>query len=244
MSSGHSPVEQFAIKNIFEINLFGLDLSFTNSAAAMGLALGVITLIMHLGTRRAAAVPGYFQIIAEGFYNFIGKLVSSNIHSTHQQRKYIPLVFSIFTFIMFCNLIGLIPYSFTPTSHLAVTLGLSSIVFVCVVLIGIAKNGFGFFGVFIPAGTPWWLKPAMLVIEFFSYLIRPITLAVRLSANMIAGHTVLKVIAGFVLAMKVFGILPILFTSALIGFEVFVALLQAYIFTLLSCIYISEAISH
>ena len=240
MSEGHSPVEQFAITKIFDINIFGMDLSFTNSALAMTIALSIVSVIMYLGTRKTDIKPRNMQCIVEGLYLTVTRIMKNNISDCHSDKHYTPIIFSIFTFILFCNLFGLLPYAFTPTSHVAVTLSLSTIVVVIVFTIGIIKNGLKFFHSFVPEGTPWWLAPAMLVIEFFAYLIRPLTLAVRLAANMIAGHTVLKVVAGFVLGMHYFGVVPISFIAVLTAFEIFIACLQAYIFTFLSALFIAS----
>jgi F-type H+-transporting ATPase subunit a len=159
-------------------------------------------------------------------------------------RKFVPLIFTLFMFILTCNLFGMIPYGFTVTSHISITFALAMMVFLLVTLVGIYLHGFHFFSLFLPAGTPWWLAPLMVVIELFAYLARPVSLSLRLAANMVAGHVLLKVIAGFVVSMAIYlKILPIPFLVILIGFELFVAVLQAYIFTILSCVYLSDALN-
>jgi F-type H+-transporting ATPase subunit a len=159
-------------------------------------------------------------------------------------KKFVPLMFTLFMFILTCNLFGMIPYSFTVTSHISITFALAMMVFLLVTLLGFYLHGFHFFSLFLPAGTPWWLAPLMVVIELFAYLARPVSLSLRLAANMVAGHVLLKVVAGFVVSMAIYlKFLPIPFIVVLIGFEIFVAILQAYIFTILSCVYLNDAIN-
>jgi len=220
----------------------GLNVSLTNSSLMALIILGCVGLFFVLSTRKKSLVPSRCQLICEGFYNFVSKMLDDNI--PHSNMKFAPIVFSLFVFIIFCNLFGMIPYSFTVTSHLAVTMVFASVVFFTVVGIGVAKNGLAYFAHFAPKGIPAVIVPLMFVIEFFSFLVRPFTLSVRLAANMTAGHTVLKVIAGFVAPMALFGFVPLLFLSVLTAFEIFIALLQAYIFSLLTCLYINEAYSH
>lgn len=244
MAGASSPMDQFKITKIFDINIFGLDLSITNSAIMMLVIVGVIIGFLTVLTNTLTLIPGKKQVIAEAFFNFICGMMKNNI-SHKSALKFFPLVFSVFMFILFANALGVIPYTFTITSHISVTFCIALIVFLTTVIVGIKSKGLkGYFSHFIPEGIPIFLAPLMFVIEFFTYLIRPITLAVRLAANMIAGHTILKVIAGFVSGMAFFGFVPVIFISALIGFEFFVAGLQAYIFTMLTCIYINEAVSH
>jgi F-type H+-transporting ATPase subunit a len=159
-------------------------------------------------------------------------------------KKFVPLIFTLFMFILTCNVFGMIPYGFTVTSHISITFALAMMVFLLVTLFGIYLHGFHFFSLFLPAGTPWWLAPLMVVIELFAYLARPVSLSLRLAANMVAGHVLLKVMAGFVVSMAIYlKILPIPFIVVLIGFELFVAALQAYIFTILSCVYLNDALN-
>ena len=160
----------------------------------------------------------------------------------NEGNKFFQLVFSLFIFIFMCNFLGMTPYSFTSTSQVAVTLSLAMICFITVTIFAIVRNGFGgFFHMFLPSGVPMWMAPVIFLIEFFSFLIRPITLSVRLFANMVAGHVLLKVVAGFVISLGIiFGVFPFLFSTIMIGFELFVAALQAYIFTILICAYLGE----
>ena len=241
----HDPMHQFEIHKLdgFEFNLFGLDISVTNATLTMlGITASLIVALSLLVTK-LSVIPGKRQSTAEVMYNFIKSLVSNNIPAGG--AKFTPLIFSLFFFIFTANAFGLLPYSFTITSHIAVTAALACIIFLMNLAIGIYKNGpIGFFANLVPSGVPKAFAPLMLVIEFFAYLARPVTLAVRLAVNMVAGHTMMKVIAGFVASMGAFGLIPVLFNSALVGFEFFVAGLQAYIFSMLACIYINDALSH
>lgn len=238
-----NPMEQFKIKTILNLKLFGFDVSLTNSSLMMLAITFSLIIFLTLLTRNLALIPNKGQIIAEGFYNFISGMIKGNI-SDISGLKFFPFVFSLFMFILFANALGIVPYSFTITSHISVTFGIAICVFCVMVIVGIYRKGFkGYFLSFIPEGIPAFLIPLIFIIEFFTYLIRPFTLAIRLAANMIAGHTILKVIAGFVAGMGIFGIVPILFISILTGFEFFVAGLQAYIFSMLTCIYLNEAMN-
>ncbi len=243
--NSHDPMHQFEIHKLegFEFNLLGFDISITNATLTM---LGITTLLivgLSLLVSKLSVIPNKRQSTAEVMYNFIKSLVSNNIPSGG--TKFTPLVFSLFFFIFAANAFGLLPYSFTITSHIAVTAALACIIFLMNLSIGIYKNGpIGFFANLVPSGVPKAFAPLMLVIEFFAYLARPVTLAVRLAVNMVAGHTMMKVIAAFVASMGAFGLIPVLFNSALVGFEFFVAGLQAYIFSMLACIYINDALSH
>lgn len=236
-----SPLEQFVIKPIVPLSIGGYDVSFTQSSLWMGIAVITATLLMTLSMRGKAIVPGRWQNISEMFYEFVGGMVHDNLG--HEGRKYFPLVFSIFMIVLMGNLLGLIPYSFTFTSHIIVTGTLALGVFVLATLIGIFTHGLHFFSLFLPKGLPWILAPLIVVIEIISYLSRPISLSVRLFANMVAGHTMLKVFAGFSVMMgAVFGILPMMVNIALIGLEVMIAFIQAYVFAVLTCIYLKEAL--
>jgi F-type H+-transporting ATPase subunit a len=195
---------------------------------------------MVLAVRPRAGVPGRWQLLAELSYQFIARMVSDNIGK--EGRAYFPLIFSIFMFVLFGNLIGMIPYSFTFTSHIAVTLTMSIVIFLMVTIIAFIKHGFKFFSFFLPAGVPIILSPLMIAIEVISYFTRPFSISVRLFANMMAGHTLLKVIGGFVIPLGIFGVVPIAGLVAVIGLEFLIAFLQAYIFTILTCIYINDAI--
>jgi F-type H+-transporting ATPase subunit a len=238
-----SPLDQFKLKTVVEIKPFGIDLSITNSTVMMFGIVAFLILFLTFLVRKLDVKPSKSQVVAEGFFNFITGMISSNVSYQAKMRLF-PLVFSIFMFILFSNAFGVIPYTFTITSHISITLAVAMIVFVIMVVVGIKRKGIGgYFHSFVPSGVPLAIAPLIFVIEFITYLIRPFTLALRLAANMIAGHTMLKVIAGFVGAMGFFGVVPILFIAILTGFEFFVACLQAYIFSMLTCIYLNEALA-
>jgi F-type H+-transporting ATPase subunit a len=238
----HSPLDQFKIKEIANIELFGHEIILTNSALFMILASLFILFYFILAFRQSKIIPTRLQISGELIYSLITDTVNQNIGA--KGKKFVPLIFTLFMFIITCNLFGMIPYGFTVTSHISITFALAIMVFLLVTLLGFALHGLHFFSLFLPKGTPWWLAPLMIVIELFTYLARPISLSLRLTANMVAGHVLLKVIAGFVVSMAIYlKIFPIPFISVLIGFEIFVAILQAYIFTILSCVYLNDAIN-
>lgn len=242
------PLHQFQIVPIVPIHFGDLDLSFSNSALYMVIAVLLITALLVFGMRGRDLVPGRVQALAEMFYEFIANMVREN--AGHDARKYFPFVFSLFMFILFGNLIGLIPGAFTFTSHIIVTFALALTVFVFVTLLGLVKHGLHFFSFFMPQGAPMLLAPVLIPIEVLSYLARPVSLSIRLFANMMAGHTMLKVFAGFSVLLGaglggggyVIGILPLIINVALIGFEILVAFLQAYVFTILTCLYIRDAL--
>lgn len=240
--STHSPLAQFEIKTLIPLQLAGYDISFTNSSLYMVLSVLVVAAFVSLGMRKRALVPGRFQAMVEMSYNFVANMISEN--AGKEAIVYFPLIFSLFMFVLLCNLLGLTPYSFTVTSHIIVTFALAAFIFVGVTLISIAKHGLGkFLHSFLPEGVPLVLAPMIYFIEFFSYLIRPITLSVRLAANMMVGHTMLKVIAGFVVMLgAIGGWVPLAMLVAFTGFELFVAVLQAYIFSLLVCVYLNQAL--
>lgn len=249
MSSGHSPLAQFEIKPLFDIQLGGFDVSFSNSSLFMVLALAAVWLFFEIAMRKKSLVPSRMQSMAEMSYEFVGNMIRDNAGA--EGKKYFPIIFTIFMFVLTCNLLGMIPYSFTATSHIAVTFTLAMFIFLSVTLLAIVKHGTKFFGFFLPHGIPLAIAPIMYFIELFSYLARPISLSVRLAANMMAGHTMLKVIAGFVLMLGALGgvvgvaggAVPVAFLVILTGFEIFVAVLQAYIFTILTCVYLNDALN-
>ena len=237
-----SPLAQFEVLPIIALpKLAGVDMSLTNSSGMMLVAVLVATLFFVVGMRKQAMVPGRAQSLTEVTYQFALGIVDQN--AGHAGRKYFPFILTLFLLILFMNLLGMVPYSFTPTSHIIVTFGMSLTVFFGVTAVAIITQGpVAFFKHFVPAGMPLILVPLILLIELVSYLARPLSLSIRLAANMIAGHTLLKVIAGFVFSMGIFGIAPLLFSTFMIGFEIFIAILQAYVFALLSTIYLSEAL--
>jgi F-type H+-transporting ATPase subunit a len=237
----HNPMEQFEIKRLLPLHLGGLDVSYTNSAAWMTIVVVAMFFIFVYGMRKQALVPGRLQGMAETGYEFIAKMVSDNVGDGG--KKYFPFILSLFLFVLGCNAAGLLPYSFTPTSHIVVTFAMAAFVFIGVTIIALWKHGLHFFSFFAPKGVPLWLMPILVPIEVISYLIRPLTLSVRLFANMLAGHIMLKVFAGFVIMIGLlFGWLPLLFTSAFFALEVLVACLQAYVFAILTCLYLNDAL--
>lgn len=239
-TEAHSPLEQFKIEELIPLKIGGVNAAFTNSSLWMVIAILAITLFLTLSMRGRALVPGRWQAMAEMSYEFIANLVRDNVGS--EGRKYFPFIFTLFMFVLFCNVFGLIPYAFTVTSHIIVTLALALIVFIGVTIIGIVKNGFGFLRLFCPAGVPIFVLPLLIPIEIISYFIRPVTLSVRLFLNMMVGHTMLKVFAGFVVLLGLAGIGPLAFIVVFVGFELFVGALQAYIFAVLSCLYLHDAL--
>ncbi len=237
----HNPLEQFEIHRLVDLQLGGIDISFTNSALWTGIVVLIATGFLVLATSRAALVPGRLQSVAEMMYEFVANLLKENTGT--QGMKYFPLVFSLFVFVLMANMIGMVPYAFTVTSHLAVTATMALVIIVAITLLGLIKHGTGFFHLFLPSGVPLWLAPLLIPIEVISYLTRPVSLSVRLFANMMAGHTTLKVFGGFVVALGIVGgILPMAMIVALTALEFLVAFLQAYIFTILTCIYLNDAL--
>ncbi|HEY7669722.1 MAG TPA: F0F1 ATP synthase subunit A [Hyphomicrobium sp.] len=234
-------MSQFEIKRIVPIELFGYDVSFTNASLFMVIAVVLISGFLILAMSRRALVPGRVQSIAELSYEYIANMVRENLGE--EGMKFFPWVFTIFIFILTLNLLGMIPHSFTVTSHIIVTFALAAMVWITVTLIGFARHGFGFLRLFVPSGIPIWLMPIIIPIELISYLIRPISHSVRLFANMMAGHTMLKVFAGFVVGLGLLGgWAPLAFLVAFTGLEFLVAFLQALIFTVLTCIYLNDAL--
>jgi len=235
------PLAQFQIKPIIPFDFAGYDLSFTNSSLWMALAVLSTTVLMMFTMRKKALVPGRWQNVGEILYEFISNMVSDTIGN--QGRRYFPFVFSIFMIVLMGNLLGMVPYSFTFTSHIIVTGALALIVFLGATMIGIFKHGFHFLTLFVPKGLPIFIIPLVFVIEIISYLSRPVSLSVRLFANMMAGHTMLKIFAGFCVSLGAFvGILPMFVNVALVGFEILVAFIQAYVFAILTCVYLKDAI--
>lgn len=238
---GQSPLEQFVWKPIVPVEIGGVDVSFSNSSLFMTITVVVATLFLVLGMRRSAIVPGRWQVAVELSYEFIAGLLRDTVGA--EGRKYFPIVFTLFMFVLLGNLLGMVPYSFTFTSHIVVTFAMAIVIFIFVTILGFVKHGMHFFSFFAPPGTPVVMLPLLVPIEIISYLSRPISLSVRLFANMLAGHTLIKVIAGFIPALGViFGVLPLALVVALTGLEILIAFLQAYVFAILTCLYINDAI--
>jgi F-type H+-transporting ATPase subunit a len=243
----NSPVEQFTIKTLYDLNLIGIDVSFTNASLFMILSIFCSIGFLYFGARKQSLVPNRIQCLVEMSYEFVANMVKENAGKGSQ--AYFPFVFTLFMFILFGNLLGMIPYSYTFTSQIAVTFTLAAIIFVGVTLIALFKHGFKFFTYFFPSGVPIALAPLLIPIEIISYFIRPISLSVRLFANMLAGHTMMKVFAGLIIMMgsaggllKIGAVLPLLAVIGLTGLEFLVAALQAYVFSILTCMYLHDAI--
>lgn len=235
-------MEQFEIARLVPLKLFGFDISFTNSTLWMVIGLATLCAFLVAATRGASIVPNRFQSMAEVVYGFIHQTVVDICGP--EGKKFFPFIFTLFIFILISNLLGLLPGSFTVTSHLSITLALAMLVFLTVTFVGFARHGVGYLRIFAPDGLPVLLLPLIVVIELISYLMRPISLSVRLFANMIAGHILLKVFAGFVIALGVAGgWAPLAFMIGFTGFEVLIAVLQAFIFALLTCIYLNDALN-
>lgn len=245
----NDPMHQFAISKLVDIpvQLFGAPLHFTNSSLWMVITIAAITLFFSMAMSGRALVPGRMQLAAELCYEFIANMVRDN--AGQEGMKFFPFVFTIFVFVLTSNMLGMIPYSFTTTSHIAVTFALAAFIVTMVLVYGLIRNGFKFFKLFLPSGVPLVLAPLLIIIEIISFLTRPISLSVRLFANMLAGHTMLKVFAGFVVSigqgggfLVLFAAVPLIGAVALMGLEFLVAFLQAFIFSILTCIYLNDAI--
>src|SRR5229473_1527596 len=242
------PIHQFNIEPLFTIGHIGNQtIAFTNSSFYMFIAVALISILMIGGVAGRQLVPGRFQSMAEISYEFVASTIRSTAGA--EGMKFFPLIFSLFMFICVSNLVGIIPYTFTVSSHLIVTAALAFLVFFTVVIYGFYKNGLKFFKIFVPSGVPIYILPLVVFIEVFSFFLRPISHSVRLFANMLAGHISLKVFASFVAMLGALGILgwvgavlPLGLTIALTALELLVAFLQAYVFTILTCIYLNDAI--
>ncbi len=235
------PMHQYAIQRLVPIDIAGLDASFTNASLWMVACVAAIACFMIFSVSQRALVPGRWQSMAELSYEFVANMVRQNTGSEGQ--PFFPFIFSLFMFILFANMFGLLPYSFTVTSHIIVTFAMALFVIAGITLLGLVKHGPGWFKLFVPSGVPVFLLPLISLIELISYLTRPVSLSVRLFANMLAGHTMLKVFSGFVIAMGVVGgWAPLAFMVAFTGLEVLVAFLQAYVFAVLTCIYLNDAL--
>jgi F-type H+-transporting ATPase subunit a len=243
------PIHQFNIDNLFTIgHIGGQPIYFTNSSAYMLVAVTVICLLMIGGVAGRQLVPGRFQSMAEVSYEFVASMIRSNAGA--EGMRFFPLVFSLFMFILVSNLVGIIPYTFTVASHIIITATFALLVFFTVLMYGFYKNGMKFFKIFVPSGVPIYILPLVVAIEIISFFSRPLSHSVRLFANMLAGHITLKVFAGFVAMLGtslgaigwIGGMLPLALTVALTALELLVAFLQAYVFAILTCIYLNDAL--
>ena len=238
-----NPMTQFEVYRIGpEIKVGAFDISFTNASLFMIVSSLAILIIFYIGSKKNSLLPSKFQLLAELSYTFVSKMISDTAGS--KAKPYFSFIFSLFMFVLFCNMFGMIPYTFTVTSHIIVTFVLAAFIFIGVTVIGFTKHGLGYLKLFVPSGVPIVLLPLIVVIEIISYLSRPISLSVRLFANMMAGHTMMKVFGGFVISLGVIGgWLPLSFSVALTGLEILVAFLQAYVFAILTCIYLNDALN-
>jgi F-type H+-transporting ATPase subunit a len=239
LTEKHSPLEQFTLQRIFEMKIGNIDISLTNSSVMMIAVLVILNVFLIYATKRKSMVPGRLQSIAEMSYEMIYSTTQSNLGNNG--NRLFPLVYSLFMFILLCNMLGLIPYSFTVTSHIIVTFALAFGVFLLATILGFVINGHKYLRLFLPKGVPVFLIPILVPIEIVSYISRPISLAVRLAANMMAGHTIIKVFAMFVVTLGVWGIAPLLFIVVLYVLETLIAFLQAYVFAVLTCLYINDS---
>jgi F-type H+-transporting ATPase subunit a len=243
----NDPIHQFQISKLIPIEVGGLDFSFTNSSLFMVATVAVASGFLFLTTSNRGMVPSRMQSVSEMCYEFVASMLRDGAGSGGM--RFFPMVFSLFMFVLVANLLGMFPYFFTVTSHIIVTFVLAILVIGTVVVYGLMKHGLGFFNLFVPSGVPGMLLPLVVLIEVISFLSRPISLSVRLFANMLAGHITLKVFAGFVTSLGALGalgiggaILPLIMTVALTGLEFLVAFLQAYVFAVLTCMYLNDAL--
>ena len=238
-----NPMTQFEVYRIGpEIKIGAFDISFTNASLFMVVSSLAILIIFNFGSKKNSILPNKIQLLAELSYTFVSKMINDTAGS--KAKPYFAFIFSLFMFVLFCNMFGMIPYTFTVTSHIIVTFILATFIFIGVTIIGFIKHGFGYLKLFVPSGVPVVLLPLIVVIEIISYLSRPISLSVRLFANMMAGHTMMKVFGGFVISLGIVGgWLPLSFSVALTGLEILVAFLQAYVFAILTCIYLNDALN-
>ena len=238
-----NPMHQFEVYRVGpEINISGINLSFTNASFFMLISSLLILLMLFLGTKKKLLIPTKMQLMTEMSYTFVAKMINDTAGSN--AKPFFPFIFTLFMFVLFCNMVGMLPYSFTVTSHIIVTFILASLVFVGVTIIGFIKHGIKYLELFVPKGVPVVLLPLIVIIEIISYLSRPVSLSVRLFANMMAGHTMLKVFGGFVISLGLLGgWLPLSFSVALTGLEILVSFLQAYVFAILTCIYLNDALN-
>ena len=247
MAGPINPIEQFSIEPIVPISIAHHDFSLTNSSIYMIISVLLACGLMSIGARGTAGVPGRMQALAEMSYEFVAGMVRSA--AGEHAMRFFPMVFCIFMFILIANLIGLVPYSFAVTSHIIVTVALALLVFLTVIVVGIKEHGFHFFKLFVPSGVPIYILPLVVAIEIISFLSRPLSHSVRLFANMLAGHITLNVFGGFCVmllsasaVLKAAAILPFVMTVGLFALELLVAFLQAYVFTMLTCMYLNDAL--
>ena len=249
MASGPAinPIEQFSLSKLVDVQIAGHDFSFTNSSLYMAIAVAIACGLMMIGANGGTGIPGRLQALAEMAYEFVAGMVRSA--AGEHGMMFFPMVFCLFMFILICNLVGLIPHTFTVTSHIIVTVSMALLVFFTVIIVGIKENGLRFFKLFVPSGVPIYILPLVVAIEIISFLSRPLSHSVRLFANMLAGHITLNVFGGFVVMLlgagaitKAVAILPFAMTIGLDALELLVAFLQAYVFAMLTCMYLNDAL--
>ncbi len=238
----HNPLEQFRIEPLVKLELLGYDVSITNASLVMLVVTFSILFLFSFVKANEQGIPSKTHLVTESIYKMVADMIDQSVGA--KGKDFVPLIFCIFIFILYCNLFGMIPYSYTATSQIVVTFFIGMIVFFTILITGFIKQGTHFLKIFVPNGIPLWLAPLIIVIELFTFLARPVTLSLRLTANMIAGHVLLKVLAGFMVSLSLFlKAVPMPLIIVLIGFEVFVAILQAYIFAILSSAYLNDAIN-
>jgi F-type H+-transporting ATPase subunit a len=242
-----NPIEQFSISPLVSVQIAGHDFSFTNSSLYMVLAVAIASALMMVGANGGVGIPGRLQSLAEMAYEFVAGMVRSA--AGEHGMAFFPFVFCLFMFILICNLVGLVPHAFTVTSHIIITVSLALLVFFTVIVVGVKENGLHFFKLFVPSGVPIYILPLVVLIEIISFLSRPLSHSVRLFANMLAGHITLNVFGGFCVMLlsagfltKFVAVLPFAMTIGLDALELLVAFLQAYVFTMLTCMYINDAL--
>lgn len=236
-----NPLEQFAIKKLVPLDVNGIDVSFTNSSLCMLITVAFILLTLGWCLRKRNIVPSMGQAFSESIYDFIRSIIGETMGN--EGAKYVSLIFALFLFIACGNILGLFPYSFTFTSHIAAVGALSIFFLLLNIAFGVKRRGLNYLRTFFPEGLPWIMAPLIIPVETLSLLAKPFSLTIRLSVNMSVGHIMLEVLGTFILAMGIFGFIPLVADMCIIMFEIFVALLQAYIYTTLSCVYLSQAIS-
>lgn len=241
MATELNPLEQFEIRRIIPMHIGGVDVSFTNSALFMAIGVVLITALIVLSTRRAALVPTRWQSVTELFYEFIAGMIQDTVGKEGMQ--YFPSIFTLFMFVLAGNLLGMLPWGYTFTSQIIVTFGMAAFIFIGVTIIGFRRHGLHFLQLFAPEGVPMILLLLLVPIELISYCIRPFTLSIRLFANMLAGHAILAVFAGFVVALGILGVAPLAMDVGFMLLEFLVAVLQAYIFAILTCLYLNDSIN-
>lgn len=260
MSGLHDPLEQFKIKTLFQFNVGGVDIVFTNSALFLAITLMILLALYILGQSSAKRKIKLIDSDRESVLKLLPNRILAGLEFLYESvinmaesisgpkaSKYVPFIFTLYIFLLICNLLGMIPGAFAVTSHIAITFSMALFVFLAITLIGFIKHGLHYFALFLPKGTPVFMAPLMFFIEMFAYLVRPVSLSLRLATNMTAGHIMLKVIASFVIMSgvlsSILGVFPFALLVILTGFEIFIAILQAYIFTILSCVYLSDALN-